>query len=69
MINELTMGMSGMKRRIAILAGIGFFMAWSWVLYTFVASPEEVLVAMKQPLVLALAYASFAARSFPLHFW
>jgi hypothetical protein len=62
-----------MKRRIAIWTGVGFFMAWAWVLYTFVASPEEILVTMREPLVLALAYAScpiiFAARSFPLHFW
>jgi hypothetical protein len=62
-----------MKRRIALWAGFGFFMAWAWVLYTFVASPEEILVAMREPLVLALAYAFcpviFAARSFPLHFW
>ena len=62
-----------MKRRIAIWTGIGFFTAWAWVLYTFVASPEEILVMMREPLFLALAYAScpiiFAARSFPLHFW
>jgi len=62
-----------MKRRIAIWTGIGFFTAWAWVLYTFVASPEEIIFAMREPLVLALAYAScpiiFAARSFPLHFW
>jgi len=62
-----------MKCRVAIWTGIGFFTAWAWVLYTFVASPEEIIFAMREPLVLALAYAScpiiFAARSFPLHFW
>jgi hypothetical protein len=62
-----------MKRRIAVWTGIGFSMALAWVLYTFLASPEEILVTMREPLVLALAYAScpiiFAARSFPLHFW
>ena len=34
-----------MKRRIAIWTGIGFFTAWAWVLYTFVASPEEIIAA------------------------
>jgi len=62
-----------MKRRIAIWAGVGFFTAWAWVLYTFVASPEEIIFAMREPAVQALAYAScpiiFAARNFPLHFW
>ena len=62
-----------MKRRIAIWTGIGFFTAWVWVLYTFVASPEEIIFAMREPAVQALAYAScpviFAARNFPLHFW
>jgi len=62
-----------MKRRIAIWAGVGFVVASGWVLYTFLASPEQLITTMRQPLVEAFAYAScpliFAARQFPIHFW
>jgi len=62
-----------MKRRIAIWAGVGFMVASGWVIYTFLASPEQVLTSMREPIVQALAYGScpliFAARNFPLHFW
>jgi cobalamin synthase len=62
-----------MKRRIVIWTGVGFFVAWAWVLYTFVASPEEILRAMRDPLVQAFGYATcpvvFAAQNFPLRFW
>jgi hypothetical protein len=62
-----------MKRRIAIWAGVGFLVASGWVLYTFLASPEQVLTSMREPIVQALAYVScpliFAARQFPIHFW
>jgi hypothetical protein len=62
-----------MKRRIAIWAGVGFLVAVGWVLYTFLASPEQVLAGLREPIVQALAYGScpliFAARQFPIHFW
>ena len=62
-----------MKRRIAIWTGVGFTVASGWVLYTFLASPEQLITTMREPLVEAFAYAScpliFAARQFPIHFW
>jgi hypothetical protein len=62
-----------MKGRIAIWAGVGFLVACAWVLYTFVASPDHLGVAMREPLVEALLFIScpivFALRSFPLPFW
>ncbi len=62
-----------MRRRIAIWAGVGFMVASGWVLYTFLASPEQVLTSTREPIVQALAYGScpliFAARQFPIHFW
>ena len=62
-----------MKRRIAIWAGVGFVVASGWVLFTFLASPEQLITTMREPLVEVFAYAScpliFAARQFQIHFW
>ena len=62
-----------MKRRIAIWAGAGFLVACCWVLYTFVASPEQVIISLREPIIEAIGYISlpvaFALRRFPLHFW
>jgi len=62
-----------MKRRIAIWAGVGFVVASGWVLFTFLASPEQLITTIREPLVEVFAYAScpliFAARQFPIHFW
>jgi hypothetical protein len=62
-----------MKRRIAIWAGAGFFVACCWVLYTFMTPPERLLMTLREPFVEFLGYAScpiaFAVRRFPLHFW
>lgn len=62
-----------MKRRIAIWASAGFLVAGCWVLYTFVSSPEQLIMSLREPLVEAIGYTSlpvvFALRRFPLHFW
>jgi hypothetical protein len=63
-----------MKRRIAIWASVGFVVACCWVLYTFMTPPERLLMALREPFVEFLGYAScpiaFAARRhFALHFW
>ncbi|HVO63442.1 MAG TPA: hypothetical protein VMT53_21130 [Terriglobales bacterium] len=62
-----------MKRRIAIWAGAGFLVACCWVLYTFAASPEQLIISLREPTVEAIGYVSlplaFALRRFPLHFW
>jgi hypothetical protein len=62
-----------MKRRIAMWAGAGFLIACCWIVYTFLTPPEELGVALREPVVEALAFAtcpiSYAGRYFPLHFW
>jgi hypothetical protein len=40
-----------MKRRIAIWAGAGFFVACCWVLYTFMTPPERLLMTLREPFV------------------
>lgn len=62
-----------MKIRIAIWAGVGFIVACCWVLYTFVASPESLGMALNEPAVKAAVLTScpvwVAGRYFPLPFW
>jgi hypothetical protein len=62
-----------MRRRIAIWASLGFLIASSWILFIFVAGPENLNMAMREPAVEAVAFAScpiaFAGRHFPLPFW
>lgn len=62
-----------MKQRIAIWAGAGFLVACCWLLYTFVSSPEQLILSLREPVVAALWYISlpvvFLLRKFPLHFW
>jgi len=62
-----------MKRRVAIWACAGFLVACGWVLYTFAASPEQLITNLREPLVEAIGFVSlpvvFALRRFPLHFW
>lgn len=62
-----------MKRRIAIWAAVGFVVASCWVLFSFFVPPERLITIMREPFVVALAYATcpiaFALRRFALHFW
>jgi len=63
-----------MKRRIAIWASLGFFVACCWVLYTFETPPSYLMITMREPVVEALLFITcplvFAGRrSFPLPFW
>jgi hypothetical protein len=62
-----------MQRRIAIWASAGFLVACCWVVYTFVASPEQLILSLREPIIEAIGYVSlpivFALRRFPLHFW
>src|SRR5215472_18550450 len=62
-----------MKRRISLWATVGFLIASCWVLYTFIAPPDFLLVSMRDPVVQAAAIMScpiaYAGRYFPLHFW
>jgi len=62
-----------MKRRIAIWASVGFLIACCWVLYTFVVPFDFLDRSLRQPVVLAIIYATcpicYAGRHFPLHFW
>jgi len=62
-----------MKRRIANWASVGFLIACGWVVYSFVVSPEFLIMSLHQPLVEAVLYTTcpiaYAGRYFPLHFW
>jgi hypothetical protein len=62
-----------MKRRITIWASVGFLVGCGWVLYSFLTPPEQLIVIMSEPFIVALGYATcplvFAARHLPLHFW
>ena len=62
-----------MKTRIAIWACIGLVVAGGWALYAFVTPPEQFVMAMRNPLVEAIAFAScpvsFAGRYFPISLW
>lgn len=63
-----------MKNRVSIWAGAGFLIACCFVLFTFLASPEYLRVALREPVGEAFAFAgcpiAFAVgRHFPLAFW
>ena len=62
-----------MKRRIAIWATLGFLVACCWVIYTFVTTPEYLMMSLRQPFVKALLFTTMpiaiGAGHFPLPFW
>ena len=62
-----------MKRRIAIWACVGFQVACCWVLYTFVAPLDRLMMMMREPAVRAILFMSCpvvsAVRDLPLPFW
>jgi hypothetical protein len=62
-----------MKSRTAFLAATGFLVACCWVLYTFVATPEQVMLAMRDPVVKAMAFVTcpitYTGRYVPLRYW
>jgi hypothetical protein len=62
-----------MTRRIAVWASLGFVVGCAWVLYTFAAAPQQLIMALREPAIKTLLILScplaFAFRSFAVPFW
>jgi len=62
-----------MRNRILVWASAGFLVACCWVLYTFLASPDNLGATLREPLVQAALFIScpiaIAGRYVPLAFW
>ena len=62
-----------MKRRVALWAGAGFLIASGFVLYTLLASPEQLRAILQLPLARDLVYVTcpvaYAGRELALPFW
>lgn len=62
-----------MKQRIAIWAGVGFLVACCFVLYTFLAAPEDLRRTLHEPSIQVLVTTTlpitFFGRYFPMPFW
>jgi hypothetical protein len=61
-----------MKKRVFIWAALGFILACCWVGYTFVVSPDHLLMSLRKPAVQAFEFISFPMvflARFPIHFW